>query len=98
MDTLKVDYSTLSPEDKKIWVKAEIERQRAKRTAPKNGLSAELTAAFDALSMRLSPENLNCDGEISRTEAKRKEREIMREWQELEKKAGRKVSFDEFPF
>jgi hypothetical protein len=98
MNTLEVDYYSLSPEDKKIWVKAEIERQRAKRNAPRNGLSAELTAAFNALSNRLSPENLHCDGEISRTEAKRKEVQIMKEWKELEKQAGRKVTFDEFPF
>jgi hypothetical protein len=30
MDTLKVDYNSLSPEDKKKWVKAEMERQRIK--------------------------------------------------------------------
>ncbi len=98
MNTLEVDYNTLSPEDKKLWVKAEIERQRAKRSAPVNGLSAELTEAFRDLSCRLSPENLHCDGEITRAQAQRRYNQIMKEWKALEKKAGRKVAESEFPY
>jgi hypothetical protein len=98
MNTLEVDYHTLSAEDKKIWVKAEIERQKAKRNAPKNGLSAELTYAFNVLSNRLSPENLHEDGEISRAQAQRKYNQIMAEWSKLETLAGRKVSQSEFPY
>jgi hypothetical protein len=98
MNTLEVDYHTLSAEDKKIWVKAEIERQKAKRNAPKNGLSAELTYAFNVLSNRLSPENLHEDGEISRAQAQRKYNQIMAEWSKLEALAGRKVKQSEFPY
>lgn len=96
MNTLEVDYSTLSPEDKKLWVKAE--RQRAKRNAPKNGLSTELTRSFADLACRLSPENLHCDGEISRAQAQVRYNQIIREWKALEKKAGRKVAESEFPY
>jgi hypothetical protein len=35
MDTTKVDYNSLSPEDKKLWVKLETERQRLKWRNPK---------------------------------------------------------------
>lgn len=98
MDTLHTDYNSLSPEDKKLWVKAEIERQRAKRNQPVNGLTAELTRAFSDLSCRLSPENLHCDGEITRAQAQVRYNQIMREWKALEKKAGRKVSENEFPY
>jgi len=98
MNTLDVDYNSLSPEEKRVWVKAEIERQRAKRTAPRNGLSAELTLAFADLACRLSPENLHCDGEITRAQAQRRYNQIMKEWKALEKKAGRRVTEDEFPY
>ena len=98
MNTFEVDYNSLSPEQKREFVKAEIERQRAKRNAPKNGLSAELVAKFNDLSCRLPPENLHCDGEISRAQAQVRYNQIMREWKALEKLAGRKVSEEEFPY
>lgn len=60
-----------------------------------NNLSESLFKQFDALCSRLSPENLHCDGEISRTEAKRRHTQIMREWRALEKQAGRKVTQEE---
>jgi hypothetical protein len=34
MDTTKVDYNSLSPEEKKLWVKLETERQRLKWRNP----------------------------------------------------------------
>lgn len=61
-------------------------------------LSPELKEAFEALACRLSPENLHCDGEISRAQAEKRYRQIMREWRVLENKAGRKVSEEEFPY
>lgn len=48
--------------------------------------------AFDALACRLSPENLNCDGEITRAEARSRYNQIMREWRTLEKQIGFSVS------
>jgi hypothetical protein len=47
---------------------------------------------FSSLSCRLSPENLHCDGEVSRAEAGRRKARIMKEWAALEKKAGFKVT------
>jgi hypothetical protein len=61
-------------------------------------LTPELTRKFENLSCRLSPENLCCDGEISRTEVKYRLAAIKREWKALEKIAGRKVSESEFPY
>lgn len=100
MDTLNIDYNSLSPEQKKQWVKAEIERKRKqfRGEESKNGLSAELTRQFAALAMRLSPENLHEDGEITQQQAKHKLNQIRKEWKELEVKAGRKVTHEEFPY
>ena len=98
MDTLHTDYNTLSPEDKKLWVKAEMERQRTKRLKSVNCLTPELTEEFRDLACRLSPENLHCDGEITRAQAQRRYNQIMIEWKALEKKAGRKVAEEEFPY
>lgn len=98
MNTLRVDYNSLSPEQKREWVIAEMKRQREKRLKSVNGLTPELTEEFRDLACRLSPENLNCDGEISRTQAQVRYIQIMREWTALEKKAGRKVSKSEFPY
>ena len=58
-------------------------------------LDKETYIKFLNLSSALSPENLHCDGEISRTEANRKYKSLMREWSNLEKKIGFKVSEDD---
>lgn len=50
---------------------------------------------FFGLMNRLSPENLFCDGECSRSQAMSRQRQIMREWAALERKVGRKVTQDE---
>ena len=55
----------------------------------------EFMKAFDVLCCELSPENLHCDGEISRSAAMRKASALRAEWKELEKKFGRKVTEDE---
>ena len=47
---------------------------------------------FKIMASRLSPENLSCDGEISRTQVNASYRQIMKEWKQLEKEVGRKVS------
>lgn len=47
---------------------------------------------FLRLASALSPENLHCDGEISRAQAARKERMLMKSWRALENEVGRKVS------
>ena len=50
---------------------------------------------FTELTSRLSPENLCCDGEISRAEVNRRHKRIMVEWRTLEMHVGRKVSTEE---
>lgn len=92
MDTLNVDYNSLTPEQKKEFVKAEIERKRNQFRPQSQGLTPELKKKFLDLACRLSPENLHEDGEITQAQANRKYHQIMKEWRELEKQAGRKVS------
>lgn len=55
----------------------------------------ELMDALTVLCGELSPENLSCDGELSRTAINQKLRDIRGEWKEIETKLGRKVSEDE---
>lgn len=50
---------------------------------------------FLRLASALSPENLHCDGEISRTEAARRGRVLRKEWKTLETQVGRRVTEDE---
>ena len=50
---------------------------------------------FQSLASQLSPENLHCDGEITRAQAQTKYRSIKKRWRALEKALGRKVSEDE---
>jgi hypothetical protein len=54
-------------------------------------LTDDIKTAFMRLSNALSPENLHCDGEISRSAAKRKETQLKAQWRGLEKRIGRKV-------
>ena len=58
-------------------------------------LTNELRSKFCDLAGELSPENLSCDGELSRWQVTVKERRIRKEWASLEKQAGRKVTEDE---
>ena len=51
-----------------------------------------LKQKFCRLLNALSPENLHCDGEISNSQAKKQERRLMKEWRELEKELGKKIS------
>jgi hypothetical protein len=55
----------------------------------------ELMVALEELCNELSPENLFCDGEISRSAAMKKASALRAEWKEIEKKLGRKVSEEE---
>ena len=55
----------------------------------------ELMKALDVLCGELSPENLSCDGEISRSAMMKKASALRAEWNEVEKKLGRKVSEEE---
>jgi len=55
----------------------------------------ELMKALDVLCGELSPENLSCDGEISRSAMMKKASALRAEWKEVEKKLGRRVSEEE---
>lgn len=73
-------------EKKLAWRK--IFNKNAKMPETEN----ELMNALGDLCGELSPENLSCDGELSRTGINTKLRAIKGEWKEIEKKLGRKVS------
>jgi hypothetical protein len=64
---------------------------------PKNveGLSEVIKDGFVRLVGELSPENLSCDGECSDAEVRKRHSNIMRQWKELERRAGQKVTEDE---
>jgi hypothetical protein len=55
------------------------------------GLTTEIKAGFVRLVGELSPENLTCDGECSAAEVRSRRSTIMRQWGELERRAGRTV-------
>lgn len=55
----------------------------------------EIKKRFMQLTGELSPENLTCDGELSRTQINAKYRKIMAEWKQLEKAYGSQVTEDE---
>lgn len=61
----------------------------------KLSMDGDVLEGFAGLLNRLSPENLHCDGEITRAQAARRRVVIMREWAALERKAGHEVSEDE---
>lgn len=55
---------------------------------PTNAIECE--PWFQQLEAEYSPENLTCDGELSHTQIRLKEKEILGAWKELEKIAGKK--------
>lgn len=58
-------------------------------------ISKEDKSKFLDLACQLSPENLNCDGEISRDAAESRATAIWNEWGTLEAKVGHCVTEDE---
>jgi len=58
-------------------------------------MTKEQHSKFLQLASALSPENLHCDGEISRAEAKRKWVRLMKQWRVLEKEVGRTITESE---
>jgi len=58
-------------------------------------LSPEMKDAFSSLACRLSPENLSCDGELSRSEVNRRWKALTAQWKALERQAGREVDESE---
>ena len=58
-------------------------------------MTSELQQKFFDLACRLSPENVSCDGELSRAEVNRRYKQLNAEWADLEKQAGCKVDENE---
>jgi hypothetical protein len=58
-------------------------------------MDIKLLEKFAGLASRLSPENLHCDGEISKAEARRKEQGVRREWKALEDAQGPQFAISE---
>jgi len=58
-------------------------------------MTDEQKKQFESLSCQLSPENLCCDGELSREESDERYREIMKEWRQLERECGQHVTEDD---
>jgi hypothetical protein len=51
--------------------------------------------AFLSMACDLSPENLSCDGELSRSEVNARYHSIMRDWRKLEEEIGFEVTENE---
>ena len=78
------------------WMERRLERKRIFfPDAKMPETETELMDALAALCSDLSPENLSCDGELSRTQINAKYAAIRGEWREIEKKLGRMVSDEE---
>ena len=58
-------------------------------------LTIELKSEFCDLAGQLSPENLSCDGELSRAQVNKRYTALMKQWRALEKQAGQSVSEDD---
>jgi len=71
--------------------KIQDQNQRPEITALQRRVKYECQVWFDTLRCELSPENLCCDGEASRSQIAAKRRDISECWKELEKIVGRKV-------
>ena len=67
-------------------------RNEAPMTLPLS--AANIAVLTDDLACDLSPENLNCDGEISRAEAQRRYNFYMRVVRDLERAAGHRIDIE----
>tara|TARA_R110001592_G_scaffold55805_1_gene170539 strand:+ start:81 stop:503 length:423 start_codon:yes stop_codon:yes gene_type:complete len=56
---------------------------------------AKIISELQRIECRLSPENLSCDGELSRTEVRRRYNRLMSEKKALIAELGREPTFDE---
>lgn len=65
------------------------------RRSSMTGIPDNIMKQFFGLANQLSPENLSCDGECSRSQVQVRYRQIMREWQKLERRVGRRVTQEE---
>lgn len=62
---------------------------------PSKRSDAQIINELQRVECRLSPENLSCDGELSRTEVRRRYNRLMSEKKALIAELGREPTFDE---
>lgn len=67
----------------------------ATRPAPSKRTDAEIISDLKRIECRLSPENLTCDGLLSRTEVRRRYTKLNSEKKALIAELGREPTFDE---
>ena len=58
-------------------------------------MTQEQKNKFSRLACQLSPENLTCDGELSNAQVRIRYRQLMKEWNALEREVGRTVTEEE---
>ena len=71
-----------------------MEKVKVNENEKVNGITIKNWRRFMELDSEMSPEVVCCDGEISRTAAKRRYQALLNRWHALEREVGRKV--DEF--
>lgn len=79
----------------KIATMLKIVKKLTAARATKTSLPDKYAKLFLSLFNDMSPENLSCDGELSRAEQRARLRRIEQEWKRLERQVGRKVSYNE---
>ena len=92
----KIQVQNSQPKPEAQPPRSEIDLRIAKAAMWRQNLTrptneAECAVWFDNLRNELSPENLFCDGEISRTQAAARKAAIIRCWKELELIVGHRV-------
>lgn len=88
-----VPYSMMRPATEKEVQEAGVSVSPAKAATPVN--ENEIMAEINGLYTQLSPENLTCDGELSRNQIAIKYRSLQSQLQAMFRKLGRTVSEDE---
>lgn len=58
-------------------------------------MAPTIARQFEHLAIARSPENLSCDGELTKGQIRSKHTQIMKVWNALEAQIGRKVSLRE---
>jgi len=58
-------------------------------------MNSKIKEQFKDLACDLSPENLCCDGLLSPAQTRKRYKQIMKKWHELEKEVGHPVSEDD---
>ncbi|MGZ0086869.1 hypothetical protein ACPVTF_15320 [Geobacillus icigianus] len=98
---MKVHYQvqTNSKTLKGEEVQLEVQFEKKLKPLPKKDyalLPPYFFEAFSRIYYMMQPENLSCDGELSRRQIARRKARLKEEWRLLEQQLGYKVSFNSF--